>query len=72
MEIYHFKVPEWVQHFKWCVCVWGGGGSTLLRCIQMLISIELYRTCDFPVVGRNGPDPLSPSGSALVGHTLDL
>ena len=38
----------------------------------MLISIELYRTCDFPVVGRNGPDPLSPSGSALVGHTLEL
>ena len=43
-----FMVPEGVQHFP------GGGGGG--GGVQMLISIETYRTCDFP----GGSGPLSP------------
>ena len=47
-ENYHFKVPEGVQHFP-------GGAPTFFRGIPLLISIETYRTCDFP----GGPYPIS-------------
>ena len=42
-ENYFSRVPEGMQHFP------GGGGLALggSRGIQMLISIEIYRTCDF-------------------------
>ena len=40
----------------------GGGGPTLTRGVQMLISIGTFIcTCYFP---GGCPDPLSPSGSA--------
>ena len=53
-------VPEGVYHFS------GKGGPNFSReCgVQMLISIETYRICDFP----GGPGPLYPSGSA---HAFD-
>ena len=48
----YFK--EGVKHF----CRGGEGGIQLLKGrVQMLISIETYRTCNFP---GGGPEPLSP------------
>ena len=51
-ENYNFKVPEGVYHFS------GEGGPNFSRgCgVQMLISIETYRICDFP----GGPGPHTP------------
>ena len=40
----------------------GGGGEG----IQLLISIQTYRTCDFPGRGYGPPPPPPPSGFALA------
>ena len=40
----------------------GGGGATFSTGVQMLISIEIHITCDFPGWVRT---PYPPSGSAL-------
>ena len=54
IKLYFSKDPEGVQHFP------GGGVGG-----QMLISIEIHITCDFPG-GGGGLDPIPPSGSAHV------
>ena len=47
------------------------GGPTFSRGggVQMLISIETYKTCDFPG-GSRPPIPASGSGHAVVGYTV--
>ena len=56
----YFKVPEGVQHFP-------GGSNFFQGGSNCLFPIETHIiTCDFPE-GGGGPDPLHPSGSALVG-----
>ena len=53
-----FKVPEGVQHFPG-----GGGGSNFFQGgSNCLFPIESHISCDF----QGCPDPLPPSGSALV------
>ena len=57
-EIYHFS-----RFQRGSNIIRGGGGFQLFPGgSRLLIPIETHITCDF----QGGPDPLSPSGSALV------
>ena len=61
-----FKVPGCVQHFPGCgVQLFPGGGGGGGGRVQILISMETYRTCDFPLSVQN---PYPPSGSAHDPH----
>ena len=60
----YFKENYNFLRFQWGSIIFRGGGPNFSRgCgVQMLISIETYRICDFP----GGPGPPYPSGSAHV------
>ena len=52
-----FKLKIIFQGFRGGLTFSGRGGPTFSRGVQMLISIETHRTCDFPGGVRT---PLSP------------
>ena len=68
-KLYFSKDPEGSNIFQG-----GGGDPTFSRGgggIQMLISIETYITCNFPVGGGGGGQTLyPPSGAAYVFQGL--
>ena len=76
---FFFFSPQLITEVKWLISkktiIFQGsrGGPTFSMGVQLfqggsscLFPIETHITCDFPGGGGGGPDPLSPSRSALV------